>query len=595
MSFKEVLEKIPFLNRIDNVLVCEADFLGLRAAVMHKKGQMLSVTHQAHAESAELTVAVSELVEQARKQGWNGKHAVLLNPAVVFGLLELTIPADNKLSMQQIAESVRWELEPLMTQHQRLLSIGQILLLNGFIKPEQLEDILNQQETANQSKNRDVFYKNFGGLALELGFVKQTQLDQCLSRQAWFASADEEVQCGWRTQALPSESDADRHPWLVAGMNKSLLRQWQAAFSQQEVKLVACYPLTGSALPALSKLQSTDKNKNVKSLQHELVFELHTGLLTGSHLSNGQVLQMQSMQNDANTTLSNISDIYHGFGIEDLDQISLIDSLSKTERDATQLVADLSNVIAQPIHIYPKPTNEINLGMYGAAQHFMQLKTAENMVAVSVEDPAPPLLQRFEIRAVLAGLVLMGLLGVAEASLLVQKYMIHSEMESMAPEVKKVGEAISIIQRQVDEVAKYKKEIKEKSAEETKLQDILDLLSVDLPKRNESLMQFLKGLNLTVSEDVVIDGISEDTYSGFSITGWSINEQSAQEFVRRFQVAVHPLGYKLKNITVNQQTGRLGLLGYAINFSATTLDEDIWSDIKQGKRPVLSGSARGQK
>ena len=89
----------------------------------------------------------------------------------------------------------------------------------------------------------------------------------------------------------------------------------------------------------------------------------------------------------------------------------------------------------------------------------------------------------------------------------------------------------------------------------------------------------------------MIDRIAEDPIYGFTINAWSLNEKSAQEFIKVFQVAVHPLGYKLKDITVATQTGRLGLLGYSINFNATALDEAAWNANRQIKNPTAPVSA----
>ncbi len=64
------------------------------------------------------------------------------------------------------------------------------------------------------------------------------------------------------------------------------------------------------------------------------------------------------------------------------------------------------------------------------------------------------------------------------------------------------------------------------------------------------------------------------------MNAWSINEKSAQEFIKSLQIAIHPLGYKLKDITVTEQTGRLGLLGYAVNFNMTSLNDEAWNKAK---------------
>jgi hypothetical protein len=122
---------------------------------------------------------------------------------------------------------------------------------------------------------------------------------------------------------------------------------------------------------------------------------------------------------------------------------------------------------------------------------------------------------------------------------------------------------------------------KDKQEEIKDINRSVKLISEDLPKRNQTLNNFLVELNRTVNEDVVIDRINEDTIYGFSVSAWAINEKSAQEFVKNFQIAVHDLGYKLKDITVTEQTGRLGLLGSAVNFNATTLSDEMWKNAKQ--------------
>lgn len=587
LSLNRVVEKIPLLNRVDNVLVCEADFVGLRAAVLHKKGDMLTVTHEAHAEALDYSVAVAEIVEQVRKQGWRGKHVVLLTPAVAFTVLELNIPPKHKLLPQQMMEAVRWELEPVMTQHQRLLSIGQILLANGLITIEQVNDILHQQEMANQSKAKAVVYKKFGELALELGYIKPLQLDQCLSRQAWFSTSGDDVQCNWVAQAQKKQMDLETYPWVVTGINQVLIRQWQAAFSKEGVKLDNCYPLTGSTLAALP-LQQSKQGSATGTEQVTMILDCHESLLTAITLQQGKVKQTLTLQAHVSDLLSRVSEAYHALALTAPSSVVLFDGVSKSEREAQQFVDDLRQVIQQPIQTFPRPAGNISYSMRAAAAHYLMNRAVQQFAAVSVNDPAPPLMQRFEVRAMLGVLILLGLLGAAELSLIVREYWVHAKMEKIAPDVKEIDDAIARIQHQIDEVKKYKTSLKEANAEEEELKGALKLLSTDLPVRNQTTLQFLKALDQTISEDVVIDRIAEDTVFGFNVTGWSINEQSAQVFVRQFQLAVHPFGYKLKDITVNQQTGRLGLLGYALNFNATLLDDKAWSNARQGQAPNLT-------
>lgn len=579
MLFKEVLEKIPFLNSVNDVMVCEADAIGMRAAVFHRNRDVLTIALEAHADASDLTSAVAELVQQLRKQGWAGKQALLLSPAVAQSLIELPIPPKNKLSPQQIAESVRWELEPYLTQQLRHLNIGQILLQNRFIKPERIEEILAQQEMTNASKDREVLYKRFGELAVAMGYVTQSQLDKCLLKQAWFMTKGDDIQCGWVSQSQQANPETSLFAWLAVGMNKNLLRQWQAAFSSQGVKLNYCYPMSGNAFAVIEKSKQSAKRQE-DTAHDDLVFEVHESLITEIHLQNGQLKNLQHVALLPEQALGAMSDYYHQLGLENINSISLIDAFSRSEQEIAQLAADLQNVVSQPVSTYGRLGHSAHLGFKAVAQHFMQPKLALPIAAVPVGEALPSLMQRPLVRAVLASLVMLGLLGLAEGSLQVRQYLIESEKEQVDRDLAKINEAIARVQAKVDAVKKFKASIKDKQAEIKELNSSIELLSIDLPKRNQTLTNLLNELNRTVSEDVVIDKVAEDTIFGFSIYAWSINEKSAQEFVKSLQIAIHPLGYKLKDITVTEQTGRLGLLGYAINFNMTTLNDEAWNKAK---------------
>ncbi|HAJ70694.1 MAG TPA: hypothetical protein DCO68_01295 [Methylophilaceae bacterium] len=579
MLLNQYLEKIPFLNSVNDVMVCEADAIGMRAAVFHRNRDVLTIALEAHADAIDLTSAVAELVQQLRRQGWVGKQALLLNPAVVQSLIELPIPPKNKLSPQQIAESVRWELEPYLTQQLRYLSIGQILLQNRFIKQEQIEEILAQQEMTNVSKDREVLYKRFGELAIALGYVTQSQLDKCLLKQAWFMTKGDDIQCGWASQSQQANPETNLFAWLAVGMNKNLLRQWQAAFSSQGVKLNYCYPMSGNAFAVVEKSKQSSKRQE-DTTQDDLVFEVHESLITEIHLQNGQLKSLQHLALQAEQALSVISDYYHQLGLESINSISLIDAFSRSEQEVAQLAADLQNVVSQPVSTYGRLGHSAHLGFKAVALHFMQPKLALSVAAVPVDEVQPPLMQRPVVRSILASLIMLSLLGLAEGSLQVRQYMIESEKVQVDRDLAKINQAIARVQAKVDKVKKLKVSIKEKQEEIKELNNSIDLLSIQLPNRNQSLTNLLNELNRTVSEDVVIDKIAEDTILGFSMNAWSINEKSAQEFIKSLQIAIHPLGYKLKDITVTEQTGRLGLLGYAVNFNMTSLNDEAWNKAK---------------
>src|SRR5690606_21402012 len=94
MNLKSLLNKLPFPGRLTSLLVCEADGLTLRGAVLRRAEGQLHVDYTASSNAADLRQAVSDLIAELRQKGWQGKRAVLLTPAVMSTLIELPVPAD---------------------------------------------------------------------------------------------------------------------------------------------------------------------------------------------------------------------------------------------------------------------------------------------------------------------------------------------------------------------------------------------------------------------------------------------------------------------------------------------------------------------
>ncbi|MDZ4141453.1 MAG: hypothetical protein U1C48_05545 [Methylotenera sp.] len=575
MRLNDLLDKLPFLQRVNSVLVCEADHAGLRAAVINRHGDEVVSTFEASSTLLEFNAAVAEVVKHVREQGWAGKHAILLTPAVLLSLLELPIPPKNKLAPADLADKINWELEPLITQHLSTLVLARLLMVLGFMTAEQIEDVVNQQNYVNHSQNieanKTFIYKSFGEVAVEMAYINQTQLQKCLDIQRWFQSAGDEIKSGWSVQGLIT-GDADTgnmYQWLVSGVNQSLLRQWQAAFTAQHIKLEYLYPLAGCATSLLDLANKGNK--------HQLLFEVNDSAIVGVHLAGNYIQSLHIQPNVLQSTVANIAEIYHSLAAPELDAVWLADSASKNEVEASKLASSLETMTSQLIKSLARPSHVVTTGMLGAARHMFNMKGAHCVAGVPVSNPQPGLLQRLEVRAILAGLLLLLTIGVVELVLQVRQSLIASENEHVSKDLKVIDDAIARVQAKVDEVKKLKDSIKELEIEKKETEAAASLLSADLPKRNQMIISLLSELNRTVSDEVVIDRIAEDPIYGFSFNAWSLNDKSAQEFVKTFQVAVHPLGYKIKDVTVSSQTGRLGLMGSSVSFSATLLDDKAWA------------------
>ncbi|CAN0600355.1 unnamed protein product, partial [Laminaria digitata] len=137
MNTLSALKNISF-GRPSHILVCESDGLTLRAAVISREGNRL-VTHQ-HAVSNLLDpgLALTEVVNSIRTNGWSGGQAVLLTPAAMSSLIELPINPKKPKPLPQMQALIRWEAEPLLLQQQNQWSIGYLMIKQGLMTPEQV-------------------------------------------------------------------------------------------------------------------------------------------------------------------------------------------------------------------------------------------------------------------------------------------------------------------------------------------------------------------------------------------------------------------------------------------------------------------------
>ncbi len=581
MRLNDLLEKLPFLQRVNSVLVCEVDHLGLRAAVIVRNGDDVIIAYEASSALQDFHAAVAEVVKHVREQGWQGKLAVLLTPAVLLAMLDLPIPQKNKLAPAQLAESINWEIEPLITQHLGTLTLGRVLVTLGYMTAEQVEDVISQQSIANNthtiSPTATFTYKRFGEMAVELGYISPSQLQKCLDSQGWFQSDGDEIKCGWSAQGTKvgnadNASEEVQYQWLAAAVNQSLLRQWQAAFFAQGIKLEYLYPLTGCATSTL--------DFSHKGSKQQLLLEAHDTGIAGLHIAGNQIQALHWQANTLQDTLSNLTETYHVLDSTTFETIWFVDSANKNEIEASKLSSSLEHISQYPIVALPRPSHVVSLGMLGAARHVMKMKGAQLVTGVPVSNPQPRLLQRPDVRAMLAGFALLVVIGIAELVLQIRASVIAHEDERVGKQLKVVNDAIGRVQSKIDEVKKLKDSVSNLQLEEKGAESALSLLTVDLPKRNQTIISLLNELKRAVSEDVVIDRITEDPITGFALNAWALNENAAQEFIKTFQVGVQPLGFKLKNILVTQQTGRLGLLGYSVTFNLTSLDDAVWNAAK---------------
>jgi len=559
MSLKSLAQLLPFSRRATSVLVCETDGFTLRGAVISRVGDSLEVLYAARSEEIEFKTAVSEIIAAMRKQGWGGKTAVLLTPGALSTLIELPVAPNSKRPPEQILELVRWELEPLLMQHTTLWAVGRILVGLGYLSEAQATEVLDRQQGRKgvvDANAMEVYsFKRYGEMAIEMGYINHRQMEECLTRQAWLQSSGDDIACGWLAQPAPANTESaeeGHYTWLVCGVNQGMMQQWAAAFAVCGVLLEHLYPLVGCAATAPELVSNATGDV--------LLIEVHAGLIAGVRVSSGAVIAINLQQSTLKNTLDASLEAYHVLTPPDVQAVWLASALGESDGLEISLTSMLGRQVSQLAII----EGDVTPGMVGAARNALLLPGAVRGCAVSVQGPKLPLWHQIEFRAIAAGLLLLFGVGAAELVLQLRQNVTEAESVRVGKVAAEMDQAVSRVQVRVDAIKKLQDDIKAKNDAVNQLQKRMDLLSIDVPKRSALVLSIFSELSRTVSDEVVMDRFEETPSDGFRVTAWSLTEKSAQQFVKAYQSVMEPMGYKVVDVTVGPQIGRLSLQGYIL-------------------------------
>ncbi|MES2502470.1 MAG: hypothetical protein V4545_07675 [Pseudomonadota bacterium] len=574
MNVNSILQQLPFFADKSSMLVCETDGFHLNAAVVSRHHKQLKVDFFAQSDALNYQDAVKAVVTRLREKGWQGRDAVLLTPAVLSAVVELPIAPHQPRNPLQMQELIRWELEPLMIQHAANWSIGQLLLSKGYLTESQVADVLAQQKGKAKSglgtgHGAMYSFKRFAEFAIDLGYVNQAQVDECLARQAWLSAEGDDVLCGW---AMPSVSqkntsqkagasqpaDGSHSSWLVSGANAALVRQWESAFLSHKITLSDVFPLVGCAsvlAPAKDAI---------------LLLESAHGFVGALRQQEGEVKAIDMHKRPAMSVLDACLESYHQMVTPESNQLWFCLS-----PDDSLVAKQLGDMIGREIHTISPISASLSAGTQGVASHLLTHHRGTQVASVSVRGPKPSLFKRVEVRAIAAGLALLLLIGALEASLFVRHQLVQNAHTKTAESKKQFDAIVATAQAKVDVVNKLNDDIKTKNATLTNLNERFDFFASELASRTTFVQKLLENLNNAVTEDVVVNSIDETPKLGIRFSAWALSEKSAQQFIQSYKNAMAPLGMELHDPIVRSQTGRLGLYGYDISFRLLNPNEIV--------------------
>lgn len=569
------LKNISF-GRLSQLLVVESDGVMLRAAVINREGNTL-VTHQ-HAMSSLLDpgLALAEVIQSIRADGWSGNQAVLLTPAAMSSLIELPINPKKPKPLAQMQALIRWEAEPLLMQQQNQWSIGYLMIKQGLMTAEQVNHIRGIQQAnkpagmgigAQQRSN----FQRFGELALEHGYVDKERLNGFVQCQSWLRSDEEDIECGWQPQAAVKDAPGI-YNWLISCVYKSVINRWVDAFKSHGITLSKVFPLTGAS----NGLLKTNH-------QEQMLLEAGPGIVTITALSKGQINQFQAHHSAALETYDACLEAYHAASTDSIEEIWLS---SHGESDHS-LYQSLVEVFNKPVHFLSgtDPATGVTPGMLGAASLVTGLSDETILVPVQVGGPKPPLIQRQEIQlAGVAAILLLVIVG-AEITMHLQQNRLAEQKTVLDERAKTLDEAVKRITAINDQIEARKNLLKEQQTSQQRMEARMTFFGEELPERNMLLQAVLGTLQNALNDHIVINSIDEMgkrlpmvganqpvqsdviELDNFNIDAWSLSESAAQEFIQALKDAAATWNLIVRDVQILERSGPLSLDGYAVALS----------------------------
>ena len=543
--------KIGKLSKPGRVLVLESTGYSLHGAVAScTTSSAFSLGAVVLSTATDRTAAVGEVLAQLKSQSKKRlpATAILLSSSAASALLSLPVDPKKPRPTPQMAEMVRWELEELSVQQNELWTLAALLMGRGDLGFEQRRELEGRAKAANQRSSA----------ALYQGAVDGACLEECLLLQEQLVGDDEELATGWFGQAAGEEEEG--FSWLVSGVGSGLRDGWVKACKKHGVFLARIYPRLGSCLPLLEPAAEW--------------------LLADVGQEQWGVLRGQGRRVDAA--------LYKpcAFGRAVVTEvIETVGDLLRPECNRLHLCApedqwpELAAALEQAYGrrglriVCPEgdsqqpPDGERLAALAGAARHNLGLSAKGLPLApITAQPPAPPLWKRKDLWPwVGIALILVGL-GSYDTYMRVQtaknkaeltrldieyerKMQVKRQAEALAAEAKTFQGQLTVKQQELKEAEKQR--------------SILDGI---IRKRQDLVPGLLQVLGESTGELVMLDLLEESAdRAGIYLTGWALTDTEGQKFANTLNEQLTPWKYRVKDVKLTRNKGRLGIEGYQLN------------------------------
>ncbi len=568
----------------NKVMVCEWTGLSMQAAVFDRKGKRLQVLATAESQKIDPAVAFTEILSSLKTQGWNGKHVIVLTPSVMSAMVELPVSPKKPKPINQMHELIRWEVEPLLMQHQLQWTLGQLMESHGMLSAEQVQEINQAQKAQKQEAGKGERGKRFGEIALELGYVTREQSQSLFVVQDWLRGEDDEVQCGWSAQGEVDDAPGVWN-WLATATHQSVMDKWQELCQDYKLQLAGLMPLTGNSVALIDHAE-----------KHLVVLETSEFITTSSHLKRDRIVSVQHYVNRSASMLDACLEVYHA---ENTQHPGV--ALAAPPDSIPNLRSSLSSALAtEPDLVMFDERDGLSPGMYAAGRLFFGLKGAKKISLVRPGGPLPPTWHRIETQAAAMMAAVLVLILVSEVTIAVQHAAISSQKAEIDERAAVLDQAVERIKKQREAIESKKAELQTQKENQRRMEARLTFFGQELPERALLVQAILGVLQNNINEQIIVNRVDEmgrratvqpaaaplnkagvvET-DNFNIDAWALTESAAQEFVQNMKLSVAAWDMEVRDIQVIEKAGPMNLGGYSVSMSLVRVISQSEAEGKQ--------------
>ncbi|MHC4222557.1 MAG: hypothetical protein ACYSUN_01080 [Planctomycetota bacterium] len=517
------------------IVALEWDGLGLRGAVAGaERDGVVHFDRLVESRQADPAAALAEVIASLRAAGSFPQRCVLLTAEATAALVKLPLLAGKPRSPHEMAQLVRWELEPYFAQQSAARQLGAILVGRGHMGHDEVAQVTAAREERRESlSQREALSGPFGSVARDLGLIDDHQLREALAIESRFAQGDEHAAfaCGWTPQRNGGPAEGEGSHWLVAAVPCARRDWWREALAGQGLRLQGIYPRIGIAAAALPTDEPGDRT----------VLESHWDLVVSTTVSNGSIRSLQVMpRGDEATAWAICGEMLDAVGAH-----GTVLCACKGDPQCSVLGGGATL-------LKPTVTGEAAAGteghvlarLAGGVRHALGRVPAAAAVRIPARDLGPPLRQRpgFWWSAAVAAALLLVLGG---------ELLLAGSMESARQNLADVRDPLTRLERSVAAEKRRAAEVDQLQGvlaaareQNATLAERLRRFEEELDERSGFLSSLLSALARSASDEVVLHAVEEENPGQVKVEGWALSEKAVQLFTR--SVATRLAGQELR-------------------------------------------------